>query len=213
MKAQAWAWACVLCAGASGAVLAQPGIYTCVSANGTRITSDRPIVECIDRGQKELNPSGTVRRTVGPSLTGPERAQEEARERKAAEELARINEERRRNRAILMRYQDQASHDRERAAALAQIDAVLAVADKRMVELDKERSAIADEMEFYRAAPDKAPARVRRQVQENADNIAAQKRFVADQQAERARVNARFDEELARLRGLWAERVQPGRPR
>lgn len=213
MTATAWAWACVLCAGASGAVLAQPGIYTCVNAHGTRITSDRPIIECMDRGQKELNPSGTVRRDVGPSLTGPERAQQEARERKAAEELARANEERRRNRALLMRYQDQATHDRERAAGLAQIDAVLAVADKRMAELDKERAAIADELEFYRAAPDKAPAKVRRQVQENADNIAAQQRFVADQQAERARVNARFDEELARLRALWAERPPAGKPR
>lgn len=213
MKAQAWAWAWVLCAGASGAVQAQSGIFTCVSANGTRITSDRPIPECMDRGQKELNPSGTVRRNVGPSLTGAERAQEAARERKAAEEQARINEERRRNRAILMRYQDQAAHDRERAAALAQVDAVLAVADKRMVELDKERAAIADEMEFYRSAPDKAPAKVRRQVQENADSIAAQQRFVTDQQAERARVNARFDEELARLRVLWAERPQTDKPR
>lgn len=211
MRARVWLG--LWCAGVCGAALAQPGIYTCVDARGTRITSDRPILECIDRSQKELNPSGTVRRHVGPSLTAAERERQEARERKAAEEQAGMQEERRRNRVLLMRYQDQAAHDRERAAAVAQVDAVLAIADKRMAELHKERAAIDDEMEFYRAAPDKAPAKVRRQVQETAENIAAQQRFMADQQAERARVNARFDEELARLRVLWAERVQPGRPR
>ena len=50
------------------------GIYTCVDAKGRKITSDRPIVDCIDREQVELNPSGTVRRKVGPSLTAQERA-------------------------------------------------------------------------------------------------------------------------------------------
>lgn len=213
MRPPAWAWAGVWWVGCAAGAFAQPGIYTCVDGRGNRITSDRPIVECIDRSQRELNPSGTVRRSVGPSLTAAERAQEEARERKAADEQARINEERRRNRAMLTRYQDQAAHDRERDAALGQIDAVLVIAEKRMVELGKERAGIANEMEFYQAAPDKAPARLRRLVEENAANIAAQQRFIADQQAERARVNARFDEELARLRVLWAERAMPGRPR
>ncbi|KQP12511.1 DUF4124 domain-containing protein [Pseudorhodoferax sp. Leaf267] len=213
MKRAARAWACALCLGAAGHVLAQPGIYTCVDGRGNRITSDRPITECMDRTQKELNPSGTVRRNVGPSLTAAERAQEEARAQKAAEEQARSNEERRRSRAMLMRYQNQDAHDRERAAALANIDAVLAVADKRLAELAKERVGIANEMEFYQAAPDKAPAKLKRQAEENTANATAQQRFIAEQQAERARVNARFDEELAQLRVLWAERAMPGRPR
>ena len=37
-----------------------------------------------------------------------------------------------------------------------------------------------------------------------------QRRFLQDQQAERARVNAHFDEELAKLRPLWAQ--QAGMP-
>ena len=58
------------------------GIYTCVDAKGRRITSDRVIPECLDREQKELSPSGTVRRVVGPNLTGAERAQQEERQRR-----------------------------------------------------------------------------------------------------------------------------------
>lgn len=192
-----------------GEAVAQGGIYTCVDARGRRITSDRPIVDCIDRQQKELNPSGTVRRHVGPSLTAEEREAEEARDRKEAEERQRINDERRRNRAMLARYKNQAAHDKERAEALSQVDEVIATATKRMAELEKERGAIANELEFYKATPDRVPLKVRRQVDENKANMDAQKRFIQDQESEKSRVNARFDEELAQLRRLWAEQSRP----
>ena len=64
------------------------GIYTCVDAKGRKLTSDRPIVDCLDREQLELNPSGTVRRKVGPSLTAQERAAEDEKQRQLAEERA-----------------------------------------------------------------------------------------------------------------------------
>ena len=207
------AWVLALWAAWAGNAAAQPGIYTCVDGRGNRITSDRPIVECIDRSQKELNPSGTVRRNLGPSLTAQERAAIEERERRATEDQARVSEERRRNRAILMRYRDQDAHDRERSAALTQVDDVIAAAKKRVGELDKERVGIANELEFYQGTPDKVPPKLRRQVEENDANVAAQKRFIADQETEKKRINKRFDEELARLRQLWAAQAQqPGRP-
>jgi Domain of unknown function (DUF4124) len=189
--------------GAVGQAAAQ-GIFTCVDSKGRKITSDRPIAECNDREQKELNPSGTVRRNVGPSLTATERAAKEEQDRKEAEERARANDEKRRDRALLNRYQNKAVHDRERADALTQVDEVIAAANKRVTELDKQKEALVNEMEFYKADPNKAPASVKRQVTENAQNIALQKRFITDQETEKSRINARFDEELVRLRQLWA---------
>ena len=50
------------------------GIYSCVDEKGRKITSDRPIAECMDRAQKEMNPSGTVRRVVAPPPTAKDRA-------------------------------------------------------------------------------------------------------------------------------------------
>lgn len=196
--------AALLGGGLWGTVQAQGGIYTCVDAQGRRITSDRPIRECIDRTQKELNPSGTVRREIGPSLTAQEREAIEARERKAAENRARVNEEQRRNRALVVRYRDQAAHDRARAEALAQVDGLIALAQQRMAELDKQKLKIDEELEFYTATPDKLPASLRRQIEEHASAVSAQQRFIGEQQAERRRVNERYDEELARLRQLWA---------
>jgi hypothetical protein len=37
----------------------------------------------------------------------------------------------------------------------------------------------------------------------------AQRRFLANQEAEKKRIHAQFDEELARLRSLWANGTAP----
>jgi len=188
------------------AVRAQPvsGIYTCTDAQGRKLTSDRPIPECMDREQKLLNPSGTLKQKIGPSLTAAERAQQDAKDKQELEERNRVTEERRRDRALLMRYPDRAVHDRERADVLAQIAAVSKAASARLVELAAQRKKLDDEMEFYKKDPSKAPQYLRRQVDENIQNTAVQHRFIADQVDEAQRVNGRFDEELVRLHQLWA---------
>ena len=48
-------------------------IYTCVDRQGRRLTADRPIAECLDREQRELNSSGTTRRVIQPTMTASER--------------------------------------------------------------------------------------------------------------------------------------------
>lgn len=180
------------------------GVYTCIDAKGRKLTADRPIPECLDREQKVLNPSGTVKTKLGPSLTAQEKADQEARDRRAAEEQGRAAEEKRRDRALLSRYPDRAMHDKERADALAQIDVVIKAATNRLDELVKQRSNIDVEMEFYKRDPNKAPAYLRRQQEENTQSQAVQKRFISEQEAEIRRVNLRFDDELIRLRQLWA---------
>ncbi|WP_296510049.1 DUF4124 domain-containing protein [Rhodoferax sp.] len=180
------------------------GVYTCVDAKGRKLTADRPIQECIDREQKILNPSGTVRAKVGPSLTAKEQADIEAKEKREAEERSRNAEEKRRDRALLVRYPAKAVHDQERADALAQIAVVVKAATNRLDELAKQRVAIDAEMEFYKKDPTKAPAYLRRQLEENSQSQGVQRRFIGEQEAEAKRVNARFDDELVRLRQLWA---------
>jgi len=180
------------------------GIYSCVDSKGRKLTSDRPIPECNDREQKVLNPSGTIKGKVGPSLTAQERADVEAKERAELEERVRRDEEKRRDRALLVRYPNKGVHDGERASAIAQIGVVKKAALNRVDELMRQRVAIDAEMEFYKKDPSKAPPSLKRQVDEIAQSMAVQGRFIADQDAEISRVNARFDEELVRLKQLWA---------
>ena len=44
---------------------------------------------------------------------------------------------------------------------------------------------------------------MRRKLEDNNHSMAAQNRFIAEQEEEKKRVNARFDEERARLKSLW----------
>jgi len=181
------------------------GIYTCVDAKGRKLTSDRPIAECTDREQKVLNPSGTVRTIVGPTLTGPERAALEKKQRREAEERARQAEEKRRERALLTRYPNRAAHDKDRAEALAQIATVRQAALVRVADLERQRKELDTELEFYANDLAKAPPSLRRLVEENNQSMDVQQRFIAAQEVETQRVNTRFDEELLRLQPLWTQ--------
>lgn len=190
-------------------------IYTCVDGKGRKITADRPIAECMDRTQKELNRSGTVKREVGPSLTAQERAAQEEKDKAAAEARAREAEDKRRDRALLLRYPSRAVHDQERLIALAQVDEVIKASNKRTAELAEQRKAIQAEFEFYAKDPGKAPPGLKRKVEENEASSAVQRKFVQDQEQEKKRVNQRFDEELVKLKQLWALRegsISPAAP-
>ncbi|MGX5648666.1 DUF4124 domain-containing protein [Hydrogenophaga borbori] len=179
-------------------------IYTCTDSKGRRITSDRPIVDCLDREQQRLGRTGTVREVIPPSYTREEREKVEAKRRAEQEEQARVQEERRRERALLIRYPNQGVHDKERQEALAQIDDVIAAVHKREAALIEQRKGIAQELEFYQGDLAKAPLWLRRKVEDNDKQMDVQKRFLVDQTQEKQRVNARFDEELAKLKQLWA---------
>jgi hypothetical protein len=196
-----------------GALLAQvraQAIFTCIDAKGHRLTADRPIAECSDREQKELNASGTLKRKIGPTLTAEERAAEEERAKLAAEERNRQLEEKKRERALLTRYPNRATHDAERIKALASVDDAIVAARKSIGELVAQRQRQDVELEFYKRDPAKVPAALKRQIEETEQHIAAQQRFIDNQDSEKKRVNARFDEELVKLRQLWAQRTLPG---
>ena len=179
------------------------GIYTCVDAQGRNLTSDRPIAACGDREQRMIGATGAMRGTLAPNYSARELA---ARAEKAREtELIQLRkvEDQRRERALVLRYPSPIVHERVRKESLDQIDVVINAAAKRLEELAQQRKAIDDELEFYITDPKKAPQVLRHQAEDNTQAALVQKRFIAEQQAEKERVNARFDEEASRLRPLW----------
>ncbi len=209
MQASTWLFQGLVLAGVFtlSPILAQTappsGVYTCVDAKGRKLTSDRPIAECLDREQKVLNPSGTIKAKVGPTLTAQERADAEAKEKQEADARALLLEDKRRERALLIRYPSKEVHDKERSEALAQVAVVVQAANNRVEELQQDRRKLEQEIEFYKKDPSKAPPSIRRQIDDIAQSMAIQKRFIGDQQNEIQRINARFDDELLRLKALW----------
>lgn len=205
-------WALGLCTVATlqlwapAAALAQgtdPSIYTCVDSRGRRLTSDRPIAECLDREQRELSPSGATKRVLPPSLSGEERALRDAQLRDEALARARADEERRRDRALLARYPTEHHVEVERTKQLEQVQDVIKSIQQRKLDLDQQLIELKKELEFYGNDPKRAPSWLQRRLKENAEQQQAQQRFMAAQALESQRVNQRFDEELARLRQLW----------
>jgi hypothetical protein len=158
-----------------------------------------------------LSGSGTVRRTLPPTPTAQEKALIEERERKAADEKQRLTDERRAQRALVSRYPNRAAHDAERGRALRAQQELIVTGQKRIEELSEQRKLLAVETEFYKD-PGQWPSMLKRHFDENAQQLAAQQRFIATQEEEMARINARYDEELARLRSLWAQRNAAAAP-
>ena len=103
----------------------------------------------------------------------------------------------------MVRYPNKDVHERERVEALNQVTLVIATGAGRIKELQEQRVVLDRELEFYQKDPSKMPPLLRRQIDENTEDLAVQQRFLADKQAEIKRVNDRFDAELARLKQLW----------
>ena len=185
------------------------GIYTCTDAQGRKLTSDRSIPSCNDRDQVVLNPSGTVKSRVGPTLTALERADLEAKRKLEMEERARLDEDKRRDRALLLRYPSLAVHNKERLEAQTQVGVVRHAVEARMEELLRQQTALNVEFEFYVKDPSKAPPSLRRQSEDLTQSLIVQRRFVSDLDAETRRINVRFDEELVRLKQLWRLQSTP----
>jgi hypothetical protein len=179
-------------------------IYACTDAKGRRITSDRPIPDCLDRDQTELTGQGLVKRVIKPPMTAEEREAHEERLRKEQTEFHRASEERRKNRALLTRYPNKATHDKERKEALWNVEVQFTATKARLAALAIDRKKLDDELQFYEKNPTKAPFSLRKQSQDNLDSLEKQKRFLDSQADEVRNVNARFDQELTKLQGLWA---------
>jgi hypothetical protein len=193
---------------APAAAVAQPsrpsaagGIYTCVDDRGRRLTSDRPIAECIAKEQQILNRDGSLRAIHPPTLTADERAEKEARERAAAEARAQQADAARRDRNLMARYPNEAAHQKSREAALDTVRAAQRSSELRLRDLAAERKPLLAELEFY--AGRQPPAKLKSALDANDAAVEALKQAAAGREAEVARINRFYDIELDRLRRLW----------
>lgn len=207
-----WAGLLVVLTAAAGAATppkpSKPGdapatsIYTCVDAQGHRLSSDRPIPECIAQEQRMLNRDGSPKGVLPPAQSPEERARADKVKREADQARLARDAEARRDRALLTRYPDLVRHDTARSRAQEPVDKQIEVARRRLAELEVENQALQRERE---SIPGKVlPQALRARIAANEGAIEAQNTILRDQQAERERLTLQFDAELVRLRALWA---------
>ncbi len=199
-------WLPLACTAAAALAQTAPassgGIYSCVDERGRRLTSDRPIPECLGREQRVLNRDGSLKTVRPPTDTPEERARLEAREREAAKARAEREEAVRRDRQLLQRYRHEQQHQRSRAIALEAVQQAQARTQARLAELSRERRPLEAEAEFLQGKP--VPPKLKAQIDANDAAQAAQRDASAVQRDEAERINRRFDAELERLRRLWS---------
>lgn len=180
---------------------AAPRIYSCTTADGRKLTSDRPIADCLGREQRVLRHDGAARGTLPPSMSPEERAAAEVRQREEMVKKAALADATRYDRNLLTRYPQQARHDAARQAALDDLTKASELSQKRLASLAKDRKALDVEAEFYKGKP--LPPKLKQQVDLNEASAEAQRQILEQQAVERERVNRRYDVELQRLKKLW----------
>ena len=179
--------------------------------NGKKVTSDRPIPECFNKEQRELNPDGSLKRILPPTPTADELAANEEKEREAKLELAARGDAVRRDRNLMQRFPDEAAHRKAREKALDELRVSAKITSARIAELLAEEKKNDLEKQFY--VNDRVnkplPTALKQKIDANDASLAAQKSLEQNQITETARINALYAAELARLRKLWGG-AQPG---
>lgn len=193
-------WACICLLSSVSASAA--GIYTCVDAQGKRHTSDRPIVECLDREQRVLNSDGSQKQVLQPRMNAEERAVAEEREHLRLTQEAARKDAIRRDRNLMLRYPNEAVHNKARDAALDDLHNAIKTSELRVAELKAERKPLDADAEFYKSK--RLPLKLRTKLEANDAAQQAQTDVILSQKAEIVRINALYDAELARLKRLWA---------
>jgi hypothetical protein len=183
---------------------APPRIYQCVLPDGRKVTSDKPIAECMNAGksQRELNKDGSEKAIVEAPLTEDEKAERDRIRRQREAERTAYEIDVRRDRDMAKRYADEAAHGKARAKALDDVATSVRNSEARIKLLLLERKPLMDDAEFYVGKP--LPTKLRLAIDANDAALEAQRSLVQNQQAEVVRINDRYDTELARLKKLWA---------
>jgi hypothetical protein len=131
-------------------------IYKCVDEKGITRIGETPPEECANVPMQEVTRSGTVRRTIAPSLTPAQvEAQRAIEEKKKADNKA-YAEQSRKDEALLNTYASEREIDMTRDRNIEPVNSRIKVANERIVAIDKRIQQIQDEMEFYKAGKSKA---------------------------------------------------------
>jgi hypothetical protein len=196
----------IFMAGSAWAQIVPPGsTFQCVDASANAATSDHRISGC--RGpQTARTPTGRII-SLSATLSLVEQEAVDENNRKRAEAVAAHKAAVRLDSNLLAKYPNEAAHRSARESALDIVRKSMERSEQRLSTLSIERKPLANEAEFYVGRD--LPFKLKLALDSNDASIGAQKSLLQNKRLEMADMNARFDNELDRLRKLWAG-VPPG---
>lgn len=185
------------------------GYYSCRDANGRLLTSDRPIMECMNREQKVHSNDGTVRRVIEAPLTPEQRRQREEEKQRQEAEQERAEQARRRDQILLSSYSSVAAIEQAQARAQVEPQSGIAKSQARLAQLAKERNGLNADAEFYKGRT--LPGDLERKFHDNDRARKYEEDLIARRNEEIRQINDRFDADKKRFIELTAPNTPAAR--
>ena len=160
------------------------------------------ILTCKDASGQTLITDPADPRCYKPPPTEDQRVADEERRRRAKEAYLACKAEQRSDQSLVSRYPTQAKHDAARQQALDGVAAAMRGSEARIGKLSEDRKHLLEETEFYPNG--KLPPKLRRDLDTNGALLEAQMQAAAKQAEDAAQINSFYDEELRKLKALWA---------
>jgi hypothetical protein len=171
-----------------GLALPAAARITCCEVDGKRSCGDPPPPQCVE---------------IEAPLTEEQKAAREAEKARKAEEEKQAAEQARRDRALTGSYSSEKEIDHALERSIANIEKNASQAKARLETAQKKQSELAKEKEFYSKKP--MPAQLKRQVEENEKEIAAQEAILKQKDADIEAVKTRFGEDKKRYQQLMGK--------
>ena len=182
-------------------------IFCCHDDSGKQVCGDILPPACYARAYREVGDSGRARNVEAP-LTAEQRAQRAAEERRRSEQERLLNEQRRKDQALLNTYGSEKDIEIMRSRAERDLTAAIAAAQARIAEVRRQRKKFEDEAEFYRNR--QLPAEVAKGLRDADHEIKAQESVIESKQKDQEAIRLKYDEDLRRFVEL--SKRPPARP-
>ena len=178
---------------------AHADIYLCRDANGTLVSTDRMTNDCLTYGGKVIGSDGTVRRRI---LTMKEQAALAQAQEAARNQAQQQRDRQREDRALLLRYPNEAALEASRINDLNRPQTMIEDARKQLEILKRQLKQLQIDAQFYPQGP--LPLELRTKLDENKVLTHQENELIIGQNAEIARINREYEALRIRMKPLWA---------
>lgn len=182
-----------------GLVLPAAARITCCDVDGKRTCGDPAPPQCDSRAKTVFGKGGVSKEVEAP-LTAEQRAARDAEIARKKEEERKAAEQARKDRALLDSYTSEKEIDAARDRSIADIEKNAEQAKNRLESAQAKQKKLEQEKEFYQKKP--LPAHLKKQLEDNANEIATQQKALEQKDADIAAARERFESDKQRYMRL-----------
>jgi hypothetical protein len=188
--------------------LAGSAIFCCHDASGRQVCGDILPAACYGRAYRELGNSGRASRIVAAPLTAEQRAKRAAEEQLRQEQERALNEQRRKDQALLNTYGSEKDIEAMRSRAERDLALAIKAAEEKIIEIRRQRRKFEEEAEFYNNR--QLPVEVTKGLRDADYEIKAQESVIESKKKDRETTRLKYDEDLRRF--IELSKRPPARP-